>query len=181
MAVAEEPGSSPARERWFVAGQELLREGGVKAVKIHALLARTGLTSGSFYHHFSGMGPYLVELAAHYGAGQSDELLASLASRPPAERLAGLIEVAAASARRPLDRAMRDWAGIDASAAAAVREADERLLHFVADALIEAGLDEDDARVRATLLVSMGVARLHLPWPLPSDAAERIVRLIRQV
>ena len=58
---------------------------------------------------------------------------------------------------------MRDWAGIDASAAAAVREADERLLHFVADALIEAGA----VRTRPILLTA-GTAML-AAWPITLD------------
>ena len=70
--------SQRPREQWLSAGQKLLRRGGVKAVKLGALTAELGLTTGSFYHHFDSMASFLDELARFYGADQVVAILAPL-------------------------------------------------------------------------------------------------------
>ncbi|MGH1505345.1 MAG: TetR/AcrR family transcriptional regulator, partial [Acidimicrobiales bacterium] len=71
--------------RWLLAGQDLLREGGLPAVKQAELVARTGLTTGSFYHHFGSMAAYLEALAGFYGEDRAHELLAQIDMGEPNE------------------------------------------------------------------------------------------------
>ena len=166
------------RERWLKAGQELLREGGPRAVKIDALAERSGLTTGSFYHNFSGMAAFLDDLARYYGVEQTEEHLRTLADRPARERLAGLARIAADRQMQPLDAAMRDWAGSNELAADAVAAADAALFEFVADAFAELGHSRNEARIRAALLLSAGVARLEAPWALPRNLSSRILEIV---
>ena len=99
------------RTAWLDAGQDLLREGGVSAVKLAELTHRLRRTTGSFYHHFRGMEQYRDELAAYFGDVQPRAVLHRLAPLSPRDRLLGLHEVFVAAhgrlarsfpARRPL-------------------------------------------------------------------------------
>jgi AcrR family transcriptional regulator len=157
-------GQPQGRERWLLAGQSLLRRGGVAAVKLQALTTELGLTTGSFYHHFAGMGPYLDELARYYGAEQVGHNLATITETEPRARLRRLAAISRDDRMGSLDAAMRDWAGSNPVAAEAVREADELLLRYVEQAFRDLGFSRRDAQLRALLLFSAGVARIHPPW-----------------
>lgn len=164
--------------RWLLAGQDLLRQGGLPAVKLVALVRETGLTTGSFYHHFDSMAAFLDELARFYGADRAEELLAGVDGEDPQTRLAELTRLARDERMAPLDVAMRGWAGTSEVAAAAVRSSDEVLLRFMERALRDLGHDRDEARLRAVVLLSIGVARVHAPWKLPRDLGDRVLRLV---
>lgn len=166
------------RDRWLLAGQDLLRDGGVPAVKLDALTERTGRSTGSFYHHFANMAGYLAELARYYGAEQVEEALDAIADEPPVRRLRALAAIAEDRDMRSLDVAMRDWAGTDAGAAEAVRAADATLLTFLERAFADLGHDRAGARVRAVALLSVAVARVQTPWPLPVDAPDALLDLL---
>ena len=170
-------GAAQGRERWLLAGQDLLREGGLPAVKLGALTERLGLTTGSFYHHFDNMGAYLDALARYYGADQVETALAALSDQGPQERLVALGERAQED-MGALARAMRDWAGTNEAAADAVRAADAAVLRFLEQVFIDLGHDTEAARVRAMILLSAGVARVHPPWPVPTTALGQIVALL---
>lgn len=169
-----------ARRRWLQAGQSLLRRGGVAAVKLQALTAETGLTTGSFYHHFSGMAEYLEELAGYYGADQLTQVLDALLPLAPRERLRRLAEISDDEQMFPVDAAMRDWAGSNPSAAASVKATDATLLRYMEQAFIDLGHDTEAARTRALLLISAGVARVDAPWPMPvpSTLVDRVLDVL---
>jgi AcrR family transcriptional regulator len=178
--VGDANGREPreGRRRWLLAGQRLLRRGGVPAVKLGALVVETGLTTGSFYHHFDGMAAYLDELACFYGSERAEELLSTIDAVDPRARLTALTRLARDERMAPLDAAMRDWAGSSDVAATAVRASDEVLLRFMERALLDLGHGRDDARVRAVVLLSTGAARVHAPWTRPARLGERIVDLV---
>jgi AcrR family transcriptional regulator len=177
--IAGIPAPGPSgREQWLRAGQALLRLGGIRAVKLHALSNEAGLTTGSFYHHFAGMTEFLEELARFYGGGllpgSPDEVLAL----SPAERIRLASHLHDDAAAVPLHAAMRDWAGSDPVAAEAVRAADEQLLQFMEQAFLDLGHSEAAARTRALVVFSLGVARVHTPWPAPTDLHDRVLDLV---
>src|SRR5262245_32749264 len=113
------------RELWLLAGQELLRRGGVGAVKLQALTEELGLTTGSFYHHFAGMRAYLDDLASYYGAEQTHQKIDGIDDTDPRARLRKLDTVSRDDRMYTLDAAMRDWGGSNALAAEAVHNSDE--------------------------------------------------------
>lgn len=147
-------------------------------MKLGALTAELSLTTGSFYHHFDGMSSYLDELARYYGADQVRASLASADVDEPVERLRHLVRISRDERMAPLDAAMRDWAGSNDLAAVAVRDTDEQLLRFVERAFVDLGHDTDAARIRALLLISVGVARVLPPWSLPEGTAEQILEIL---
>jgi AcrR family transcriptional regulator len=152
------------REAWLDAGQALLRDGGIVAVKLDALTRTMGLTTGSFYNRFAGMKDYLDQLASFYGTDQVQANIQMADVDDPRERLRQLSRIARRERMRRLDAAMRDWAGSNAIAANAVRAADEQLLRFMARAFRDLGYPTRDAQLRAQMLLSFGVARVLPPW-----------------
>lgn len=165
MAQPRRPKRRPSdRAAWLHAGQELLRRGGVAAVKLPALTAALGLTTGSFYHHFAGMADYLEQLARFYGDGQFDEARPLLEDPDPVTRLRKLAALSRDARMQPLDAAMREWAETNPVAARAVRASDATLLRWVERAFHDIGHAPADARTRALLLFALGVARVHVPW-----------------
>lgn len=167
-----------ARIKWLEAGQGLLRDGGLAAVKLEALTKLAELTTGSFYHHFGGMPAYLDSLAEFYGVDQVNENLAGIAGFEPRERLDRMGRIAANDRMRPLDAAMREWAETNEAAAAAVEAADAALLAFAASALVDLGHSRAEARIRAVMLLSIGTARVRSPWKLQRSAARRMIDIV---
>lgn len=166
------------RTLWLLAGQALLRRGGAAAVKLHALAAETGLTTGSFYHHFSGMPEYLDQLAGFYGTEQAAAVLESVNDADPRARLRKLAGVARREEMGALDAAMRDWSGSNALAAQSVRRADRLLLRFVEAAFTELGYRGHEAQMRAHLLYAAGVARVTPPWKQPNRSVEAVLDVL---
>jgi AcrR family transcriptional regulator len=167
-----------SRELWLRAGQTLLRRGGPSTVKLQALTDELGLTTGSFYHHFTGMAGYLDELARYYGIEQPAQSRLIIDDPDPLVRLRNLDAFSRGDRMQALDAAMRDWAATSPVAAEAVRAADASLLRFVEQAFADLGFVRAEARTRALLLVSAGVARVHPPWALPRDVFERALKAL---
>ncbi|MBS1837022.1 MAG: TetR/AcrR family transcriptional regulator [Actinobacteria bacterium] len=174
-ASGPEPGADGVRGAWLVAGQDLLRRGGYPAVKLSSLCEITGRTTGSFYHHFSGMADYLVELASFFGTEQPRAVLDRLASLAPSERLAELERLSMQLHMGSLHRAMRDWATVDGPAAEAVRDADRVLLEFIRDALVAAGVACADAELRAEVVYALAIARIDPPWRRRSTSIDAVL------
>ena len=166
------------RDQWLLAGQELLRRHGIRGVKLQALTDELGLTTGSFYHHFTGMAEYLEALARHYGSDQPRASIAAITDADPRVRLRRLYAVSQEDRMGPLDAAMRDWAGSNVDAARAVRHADEILLRFIERAFADLGYGREDARVRAQLLFSAGVARISPPWKVRARVFDDVVKIL---
>jgi AcrR family transcriptional regulator len=165
------------RELWLTAGQELLRAGGVRTIKVRSLADQLGLTTGSFYHHFSGMQDYLDGLAAHF-ADVDAAALASIAADDPRARLQAIAEAGADRRRRSLDVAMRDWGMTNEAAAASVRAHDAMVLEFLEVAFSALGHPVDEARLRAHVLHAATVAQLASPWPDDARLVERMVDVL---
>lgn len=170
--------ASSGKDVWLRAGQQLLRLGGLAAVKIKALQKETGLTTGSFYHHFANMEEYLDELAAYWGLDTPGHI-AEVQHQPDARtRLVEVLAIAPREDLQRLDRAMRDWAGSDQRAADAVKRVDEALLTFCAEVFTDLGLDEMDARISAQAVIATSVARVTPPWPSIEDHLDRLLNIL---
>lgn len=168
----------PGREGWLHAGQDLLRRGGVGAVKLPALTAALGLTTGSFYHHFASIPDYLDQLARFYGDGQFAEARPLVDDPDPLTRLRKLAALSRDARMGALDAAMREWAETNAVAARAVRASDATLLRFVERAFRDLGHAPAAARTRALLVFSLGVARVHVPWRVPPRVFDDVLAIV---
>lgn len=166
------------RQLWLGAGQELLRRGGIAAVKLQAMTEELDLTTGSFYHHFANMADFLEQLASYSGEDQVANSLQLAQDQDPLVRLRRVHELLLDERGGPLDAAMRDWAGSNAAARAAVDRADRDALEFIARAFRDIGHPARAAQIRAHLMLALGVARVALPWPSARSEFDDVLELL---
>lgn len=148
---------------WIAAGQELLRERGIRAIKLATLTSRLGVSTGSFYHHFADFEQYLGALADSYSLERvMRDLEHALRDgrQSPVGRLRSLARHSLQAGTFELDRAMRIWATMDPRAEAALRRAEATVLEFVTEAFVELGFDAEEAALRARILLSANVSPL---------------------
>ncbi len=147
-----------SRRDWLKAGQVLLIEGGIDAVKLQALTCRLGVSTGSFYHHFGSFDVYLSALAEVYGAEQArvpiDEARARVGD-DPATLLREATLIFADRSMRQLNVAMRAWAHSDARALAAIRRYDETLMAELDAVFLALGFDELAAKARSLVMIAL--------------------------
>ncbi|MEE6138896.1 TetR/AcrR family transcriptional regulator [Mycobacterium sp. 050128] len=149
---------------WLQAGYTLLAEEGARALKIERLCQQVGATRGSFYWHFEDMDGYRGALVDSWNAFREEDrqILAEIDTLPPRERLSAMMISLVRPQHWMLERAMREWARTDQTAAANIRDADRRLLRAVTKAYGECGFSHEDAKLRAELTFAAGIGLLHL-------------------
>lgn len=148
---------------WIAAGQDLLREQGISAIKLAALTRRLGVSTGSFYHHFTDFEQYLGALAESYSLERvmlDLERALQDGDPSPIARLQSLARQSLKAGTFELDRAMRIWATMDPRAEAALRRAEATVLDFVTSAFRDLGFDPAEASLRARILLSANVSPL---------------------
>lgn len=157
-------GASLSKADWLEAGYLLIAEHGARAVKIERLCQQVGATRGSFYWHFDDIDSYRAALVASWKAflEQDRRSLANLNTLAPRERLKAMMDELMSPSHWMLERAMREWARSDDTAAAAVRAADRRVLRAVTKAFQDYGFGVGDARLRAEATFAAGIGFLHL-------------------
>ena len=162
-ARARQPGRDRlGRADCIEAGQAILRENGISAVKLAALTPRLGVSIGSFYHHFDNFEAYLGALAEHYSVERVREEL-ERARAGDADPIARIRRLGAISLQRgtfDLDQAMRVWATMDPRAERTLRKAEELVLEFLARSFRDLGFDAAQAGLRARILLSANIATL---------------------
>jgi AcrR family transcriptional regulator len=153
------------RRDWLEAGQRLLRDGGVAALKLRPLAASLGISTGSFYHHFKDFDAFLVELAKYYSGEQLAGNLARVAreAATPFERIVSASRIAGEVALPELIAAMRAWAARDPRAAVEVEALERALLDFLGGCFADMGFSADEAAARAFVLLSAASGQVCQP------------------
>ncbi|MEO9328382.1 TetR/AcrR family transcriptional regulator [Gordonia aurantiaca] len=166
-------GRQLSADDWIELGYAVLADEGFKQLKIDELCRRMGVTKGSFYWHFTDVAAYRAALVARWGEWSDEEHrnLEALADRPPRERLLGLIAQLTSPRHWMIERAMREWARTDRQAQASIRTSDRRAREAVRRCLVDHGLDEETASMRAAWIFAMGVGALHLSYTEDDRAA----------
>jgi AcrR family transcriptional regulator len=83
------------REAWLDAARQALGEGGLPALSPEPLARRLGVTKGSFYHYFTGIDAFVVEVVAQWEAVGTEALIVELDRvADPRERLTRLLAAA---------------------------------------------------------------------------------------
>jgi AcrR family transcriptional regulator len=159
-----------SRTDWVRAGQDVLREDGIAGLKLAVLTARLGVSTGSFYHHFSDFEDYLGAVAEYFSADRVQGLIdRTMAGAPdPVTRIRRLAKLSLEDHTFELDKAMRIWATMDRRAAVTVARSEKAVLAFLSDAFEDLGFAPEEASLRARILLSVNIARL-----LTSDGKSR--------
>lgn len=169
------------RRDWIVGGQEVLREEGVSGLKLAPLTRRLGVSTGSFYHHFSDFDEYLGAVADAFSVDRVQVLLGRARTEgvDPVGRMRALAKLSLADHTFDLDRAMRVWATMDPRAQVAMRRSEELVLAFLAEAFRDLGFRPAEANLRASVLLSCNIMPLSIEDPKKrSDFFKGALRLL---
>jgi AcrR family transcriptional regulator len=148
---------------WVRAGQSLLIEAGIDAVKLHCLTKKLEMSTGSFYHHFKNFDEYLSLLSDFYGSEQAQLPFDEARDRvgnDPEQLLREATTIFGVGSGRQLNIAMRAWAQKDQRAFDAVHRYDEVLIKNLDVIFLALGYDEIAAKSRT--LIMMGLASVDL-------------------
>ena len=146
------------RTDWVEAGQSLLIDGGIEAVKLQRLTERLEVTTGSFYHHFRNLDEFLCALADYYGSKQAQLMFDRARAKvgdDPEDVLRESTRIFGRGSMRLLNIAMRAWAHGDKRAAAAVRRFDKVLMDNLDRIFLELGFGELEAKARTLIMMGL--------------------------
>ncbi len=166
---------------WTERALALVMDEGVGAIKINRLCRDLGVTKGSFYWHFADLDALLAAIAGRWAAETRQILsgLAELEGLPPLERIRAMALRLIDDRSWSVERALREWAKGDAVVAAVIVESDQYVFELVQAALLELGHTEQDARLRAGLLVYAGIGFAHGQASLPQPTEDDIESLVQ--
>ncbi|MFG1793880.1 TetR/AcrR family transcriptional regulator [Nocardia sp. NPDC049149] len=168
---------------WLASGLAILGATGPAGLTLDRLVAATGLTTGSFYHHFAGISGYKADLLEHFEEVHTMRYLREvtaaegLDARGRLELLLDLVLQDDEPAR--LETAIRSWAIDDPAAAEVKQRIDAVRLGFLRKLLRESGYGETDAiqTARILYLLVLGASNM-LPVVPPEELrilAERVL------
>lgn len=169
---------------WIQAGFTVLADGGPNALRIGRLCEQLDVTKGSFYWHFTDMGEYRAALANAWG-GLHDHRrrrFEDIRETDPRARLKLMMQTLVRPDQSALERSMRIWALTDPTVMESVQRSDRRVLCAVRQALVDYGLAEDEAELRAVTLFAAGVGLLYgagfAAHDTPTPLRDRVVELM---
>lgn len=154
-----------ARESYFETGLELLADLGFGGLKLAEVCSRLGVTTGSFYHYFSGWSAYTRELVAYWRQDRTVRLIEVLRSQPdPRRRIEAIIDVAL-SLPHSAEAAIRSWSSVDPEVLAVQREVDQERFDVLYDSALEICGDQRQAQMYAawSVYVFVGYEQATLP------------------
>ena len=146
-----------SKRDWLDAGLVLLAEQGAPSVTIERLTERLGLSKGSFYHHFKGMGGFRAALLEHFEAERTTRFMEQ-ADAAPGDRLGALLKlVLAPGPGLGLEIAVRAWALQDAEARVVQERVDRTRVAYLTEVSGDAGL------AQALYLIVVGAGQVVPP------------------
>ena len=102
-----------SREAYLETGLDVLSDLGYGGLKLAEVCNRLGVTTGSFYHYFSGWPRYTKELVAHWMQGRTVQVIEAVRGEPdPRRRIDTLIHVGL-TLPHGAEAAIRVWSSVD--------------------------------------------------------------------
>ncbi|MBB5077455.1 TetR/AcrR family transcriptional regulator [Nonomuraea endophytica] len=156
------------RQDWLDAGLVILAEHGAPGLTIERLMARVGLTKGSFYHHFKGMPGFRTALLEHYEATMTTRYIETAVAGDPApeEKIKRLLELVVKESASDPEVAIRAWAMQDQDVAAMLRRVDHTRIEFLRTVWQERSGDPAASEVMGKLLYLILVGANHMLPPI---------------
>ncbi|WP_101759878.1 TetR/AcrR family transcriptional regulator [Oceanicoccus sp. KOV_DT_Chl] len=116
-----------SKQDWIDCAIKLLAATGHKGVTLEALLAKLGVSHGSFYHHFKNRQQLTEAMLAYWEQSMTADILARTAViSSVSERVDSLIDMGAEifELQTPLENAIRTWSQSDLKVKAAMVRVD---------------------------------------------------------
>jgi AcrR family transcriptional regulator len=102
-----------SRESYFETGLDVLSDLGYGGLKLAEVCNRLGVTTGSFYHYFSGWPAYTSDLVAHWVQVRTVQVVEAVRAEPdPRRRIDALIQ-AGLTLPHGAEAAIRVWSSFD--------------------------------------------------------------------
>ncbi|WP_175518043.1 TetR/AcrR family transcriptional regulator [Sphingomonas sp. OK281] len=157
------PRGDLAPRDWLEIGLQLLKDGGLRALKLRGLAQTLGASTGSFYHHFRDFDGYHAALAGYFVEAHIDPLIVSLSASDlsPVERIRAFADHVRDHDMAQLALAMRAWGKSDVRAAAAIRDHDDKVMAFLIAELAAHGFEPVEAGIRGYALLAIGLSQVH--------------------
>lgn len=155
-------------EAWMDAGLGLLADHGVAGVTLERLCEQMGLSRGSFYHHFAGIGDYRQKMLGHWEESFTGALITETEAldAPPIDQLNALLELVLEGCGGPqLEEAVRAWARSDSDTAVVQARVDATRLGYVTALAEAAGIGRPATFAQLIYAVIIGAGELLPPLP----------------
>ncbi|WP_460697623.1 TetR/AcrR family transcriptional regulator [Nocardia thraciensis] len=166
---------------WLESGLAILGTAGPTALTLDRLVAATGLSTGSFYHHFHGMQGYKTALLDYFETVHTTHYIraADAAGLDPRARLERLVDLVLDSDEPAnIELAVSAWALNEPLAAAAKERVDKARLDFLRTLLIEGGRADADARATARILYLLVLGSASMRPTVPPEELRDLCRRV---
>ena len=146
-----------SKDAWLKHTLKTIGEVGIANIQIESLAKDLNVTKGSFYWHFKGRDALLND-ALSYWYETATRIIGRAANRSfsdPIDRLRYFFSLAFNQRYDvpggPVERALQEWARVSEAASKTTQRVDQERIRLIADAYIELGKSEVDARRIATM------------------------------
>ncbi|MGB0437471.1 MAG: TetR/AcrR family transcriptional regulator [Mycobacterium sp.] len=158
-------GDVSSKESFFEVGLEILSDRGYGGLKLAEVCQRLGVTTGSFYHHFSSWSAYTQQLVAHWREDMTTKVVEAVGAEPdPRKRIDSLIQTGLALPHGA-EAAIRVWSSIDPRVHAVQAAVDSQRFATVYEAALEILHSERQAELFAgwALYLLVGYEQVTMP------------------
>ncbi|MHC4708923.1 MAG: TetR/AcrR family transcriptional regulator [Planctomycetota bacterium] len=166
-----------SKTEWIEAALFVLREEGVKAVRVEDLARRLGISKSGFYWHFEDRRDLLTHLL-DYWTREYTEIIADnpeAQKLEPRERLRMIMDMVLDPGLTEYDLPMRAWAAQDPQVARRVGRVYKVRLDFVRKAFAELGFAGDELEMRTRLFVCYQSWERVMFWREPKKALRALI------
>ncbi len=152
-----------SREDWLAEGRKVLEAFAQHRLKIAYLCERLKVTRGSFYHHFTSIEDYKMQLLQHWEQAQTLAIIEGVKqASTPAEHMEQLTQLVARSNHR-VEAAIRSWGFYDEGVKGFLEKVDAKRLEHLEGIFTAMGLPSDVVPLVAKLdyATLIGIQQLH--------------------
>jgi AcrR family transcriptional regulator len=170
----DELNESLSRASYFVCALEILAEAGPAALTIAELGQRLGVTKGSFYHHFEGRAQFVDSLLEYWKTEHAARLIEISQSIVDTQQRMSLLKNIAIGLPHDAEAAIRAWSFQDARVAEVQAEVDVMRTAHLQDAYAATGLEPRQAKLWASIAMSVLAGMQLLDRPSDPNKVRRI-------
>lgn len=161
-------------ESYYKVALDLLAQGGPKLLTIANLCDRLHVTTGSFYHHFTGRADFKRRVLLYWEQEYAQRLVReALDVRDPTARIDVLVEMSV-NLHHDAESAIRAYARSDQFAAEVLRRVDASRRRVTVQTHLEAGFTKAEAELYATMGMSLLIGMQQISMPLNSRTRRAI-------
>lgn len=157
--------SGVSRESYFETGLDVLSDLGYGGLKLAEVCNRLGVTTGSFYHYFSGWPAYTRELVAHWKQVRTVQVVETVRAEPDPRRRIDAIVQEGLALPHGAEAAIRVWSSLDRGVYALQVEVDEQRFDILCESAFEILRNERQSQLFAAwgLYLFIGYEQATLP------------------